>query len=172
MRGLAWHVMVATVTLVTVAAGCGSGDDDSAGSADNAGETTQCATEGTVDEDADSQVEVDLGEWSISVGSAPAAGNVEITANNRGAEPHELVIVRADSPDELTVVDGKVDEDAQPEGSFIGEIEEFASLGSCSGTFALQAGNYVFFCNIVEEEDDGELESHFEEGMVTTVAVG
>jgi hypothetical protein len=29
----------------------------------------------------------------------------------------------------------------------------------------LEAGSYVLFCNITEEEDTGEVESHFAEGM-------
>ncbi|MDG2112525.1 MAG: hypothetical protein P8N02_07935 [Actinomycetota bacterium] len=64
-----------------------------------------------------------------------------------------------------------VDEAAFPEGAFIGEIEEFAAGASCDGTFALEAGNYVFFCNITETEPDGTLESHFEEGMFTVVTL-
>ena len=101
-----------------------------------------------------------------------SAGEVTFNASNEGAEPHELVIVRADSADSLPVDEnGKVDEDALPAGAFIGEIEEFAAGGSESATFDLTAGTYILFCNIVEEESDGTFESHFQEGMVTTFTV-
>jgi hypothetical protein len=32
-------------------------------------------------------------------------------------------------------------------------------------TLDLEAGTYVLLCNLVEEEDTGEVESHFAEGM-------
>ena len=38
-------------------------------------------------------------------------------------------------------------------------------------TLDLEAGDYVLLCNIVEEEEDGEVESHFAEGMHTTFTV-
>ena len=41
---------------------------------------------------------------------------------------------------------------------------------TCEGTFELTAGDYVLFCALVEEEG-GTLESHYEEGMVTTFTV-
>lgn len=72
-----------------------------------------------------------------------------ITAGNIGGDDaHELVIVRGDDPDSLPVADGKVAEDELPDG------------------------DYIFFCNLVEEESDGTIESHFEEGMRTVVTVG
>jgi len=46
----------------------------------------------------------------------------------------------------------------------IGEIEEFAVGDTETATFDLEAGNYVFICNLVEEEEGG-LESHYQEGM-------
>ncbi|HEX9848241.1 MAG TPA: hypothetical protein VGB33_07470 [Acidimicrobiia bacterium] len=35
----------------------------------------------------------------------------------------------------------------------------------------LAPGTYTLFCNIVEEEVTGEFESHFQQGMVTTIEV-
>jgi hypothetical protein len=49
-------------------------------------------------------------------------------------------------------------------------VEPFPSDSDCAGVFALEAGDYVVFCNIVEEMD-GETESHFAEGMHTTFKV-
>jgi plastocyanin len=117
-------------------------------------------------------ITVTLSEWEVGVPTQVPSGTVTVTAGNIGGEPHEVVIVRADDPDSLPVADGQVQEDQLPEGAFIGEIESFAAGDTCSGTFELPPGDYVFFCNIVEEESDGTLESHYEEGMRATVTVG
>jgi hypothetical protein len=117
------------------------------------------------------KLDVTLDEFSIALGDTDVpAGQVTLEIKNEGAEPHEVVVVQADSADEFTVKDGKVDEESLPPGTFIGEVEAFPAGESCEGTFALEAGNYVLFCNIVETEG-GERESHFEEGMHTTLTV-
>lgn len=116
-------------------------------------------------------IDVSLFEWGVDPStSSVSAGEVTFNATNDGGEPHELVIVKDVAPGDLTVVDGKVDEDGLPAGAFIGEIEEFEAGTSESATFDLEAGTYTIFCNITEEED-GEIESHFENGMVTTIEV-
>ena len=116
-------------------------------------------------------VAVTLAEFSVAPEPASvAAGEVTFDLRNAGAEPHELVVVRAASPAELAVVDGRVDEDALPAGAFIGEVESFAAGETCEGTFELTTGRYVLFCNLVEEED-GDVESHFSEGMAATLEV-
>jgi uncharacterized cupredoxin-like copper-binding protein len=98
-------------------------------------------------------------------------GAVTVEARNNGQETHELVIARA-PVDQLKVVDGAVDEDQLPPGAFIGEIEGFAPGTTCKATFQLaEPGTYSFFCNIVETEADGTKESHFRQGMVTSVSV-
>lgn len=116
-------------------------------------------------------VAVTLDEWNVTAEpvSVPA-GPVTFDVRNDGGEPHELVVVRAGSAEELTVVEGKVDEDALPDGAFIGEVEAFPAGETCDGTFELTAGSYVLFCNLLEEHE-GEPESHFQEGMVTTFEV-
>ena len=118
-------------------------------------------------------VEVGLSEWVVQPDpSSASSGEITFEANNVGAEVHELVIVKANSAADLPVdANGKVDEDALPAGAFIGEIEEFAAGGSESATFDLEAGTYILFCNILEEEPDGSFESHYQEGMVTTFTV-
>jgi hypothetical protein len=104
-------------------------------------------------------------EWSVT--SAPTsapAGEIYFLASNEGKDPHELVVVKSGlDPAELPVEDGAVVED---ELDFRGEIEGFASGTQASGVFDLEAGRYVLFCTIVEEEN-GELESHYELGMHT-----
>jgi hypothetical protein len=134
---------------------CGSDDDSNGG-----------------DAAAGNEITVSLSEWAVDAPATADAGSVTITANNDGGERHELVIVRADSTDGFQLDDtGKVDEAGFAEGDFIGEIEEFDGGTSETATFDLEPGTYVLFCNIVEEEDDGTFESHYLEGMVTTISV-
>jgi plastocyanin len=151
MRGRVGSATGAIVIAALALAGCG---DDS----------TEAASEGGID--------VSLSEWTVEAPATVAAGSVTINAINEGGETHELVVVRADSPDGWETDDtGKVLEDQFAEEDFIGEIEEFEAGTTESATFDLSAGTYVLFCNIVEEEADGTWESHFGEGMVTTIAV-
>ena len=110
------------------------------------------------------QVRVTLAEWTLELSvSSVAAGDIYFLVDNLGPEhPHELVIIRSDlAADALpTIHDGSVPEDAV---ELVGEIEEFASASSASMVFNLTAGKYVLICNVVETE--GDLESHYREGM-------
>lgn len=148
-----------------------SGSASGSASAASSGSTAEAACD-PVGDGGGTEVAVTLSEWKVELDETEvAAGPVTFTIANEGGEPHELVVVKADSPDDLTVVDGKVDEDALPDGAFIGEVEAFPGGEDCEGTFELTPGRYVLFCNIVETEDTGEHESHYQEGMVTTFTV-
>lgn len=124
-----------------------------------------CEPVGDLD-DADTVVATTLDEWSISPETQEvAAGAVGFDVTNAGEEPHELVVVRAASVGDLpTDEDGAFDEDAVEEGAVIGEIEAFPAGEDCSGVFDLEPAEYVLLCNLVEQED-GEVESHFDLGM-------
>lgn len=145
MLGRAFHrrsaaIVAGTMTLMLVAAAC-----DSDGEA----------------------VDVTLQEFAVVLGSDSApAGDVTFNVTNDGPnDPHEFVIFQTDlAPDALpTAEDGSVDEEG--EGlTLIDEIEDIAVGDSPTVTVPLDAGSYVLICNIVEEED-GELESHYQEGM-------
>jgi uncharacterized cupredoxin-like copper-binding protein len=113
-------------------------------------------------------VPVTLQEWSVQPAQpSVSAGKVTFDAKNAGPDdPHELVVIKTDlAPDQLpTDADGKVDE----EGAgidFIGEIEEFDPGQSESATFDLKPGKYVFICNILETEPNGDKEAHYKLGM-------
>lgn len=110
-------------------------------------------------------VHVSLDEWGITVDrDAVDAGKVTFHATNAGDETHELVLIRTrHTHDKLPIEQGKVSEEAA--GELIGEIEEFAPGETHEATFTLEPGEYVLICNIVEEEADGSLESHYHEGM-------
>ena len=112
-------------------------------------------------------VEVTLQEFAIAANPATvSAGSITFEATNSGPEdPHELVVFRTDlAPDALpTNTDGSVNEEGEGV-ELIGEIEEFPVGETLSATYDLEAGSYALICNIVEEED-GALESHYQEGM-------
>jgi hypothetical protein len=86
-----------------------------------------------------------------------------------GEEPHELAIIRGE-PNALPIRDGVLDEEALPEGDFIGEIEAFPPQETCEGVFDLTPGTYTLACLIIEEHD-GEEMNHLAEGMLTTLTV-
>lgn len=116
------------------------------------------------------QIDVVLSEWTVVPSAASvAAGKIYFLADNQGPDdPHELVIVKTSlAPDELPIVDGRVNEDVV---EIIDEIEPFKPGTKASIVLELEAGTYVLLCNIAEEEE-GELESHVELGMRTAFTV-
>lgn len=185
-------MIAAAFVAVALIAGCGGGDDgsgvrtigdDSSGSASGSASASGssasgsgsgvpgCEPVGTLAE-ATTRVNVTLDEWSIVpvVGTAPA-GKIGFVIENNGEEPHELVIVKGVTPTQLpTDESGSLVEDDLPAGALIGEVEAFPAGETCDGVFALDPGEYTFVCNITEKED-GKVESHLAEGMVTTFTV-
>ncbi|MXZ62290.1 MAG: hypothetical protein F4Y98_01430 [Chloroflexi bacterium] len=112
-------------------------------------------------------VEKKNGEFTV------AAGTYVINTDNIGpVDPHELVIIRTDLAETDLLQDerGFVLEDGEGIDAFLGEIEEYDVGGSMAGIFKLTPGRYILFCNIVELEE-GEWESHFNEGMRTVLIV-
>jgi uncharacterized cupredoxin-like copper-binding protein len=135
-------IFVATVAaLALVSAGC-SGDE----------ETT---------------VDVTVQEFAVipAESSAPA-GDVTFDVTNEGPDDvHEFVVFKTDlAPDALpTAADGSVDEEGEGV-ELIDEIEDIAVGDTPTLTVSLDAGSYVFICNIVEEEG-GETIAHYQQGM-------
>jgi hypothetical protein len=86
------------------------------------------------------------------------SGRVTISAVNVGGEAHELVLVKASSVSDLpTKADGSVDEEKIPDAAKIGEIEDVLSKQAKSADFELAPGNYVAFCNLIDEMDAGPM---------------
>lgn len=143
--------VAAVAALALIAAGCGDDDDDDGAGGDGGGAAT---------------VDVLLSEFIVEPDPASAAaGDVTFAVTNEGEEVHEFVIVKTDlAADALpTLEDGSFDE----EGSgveVVDEIEDIEAGGDGQVTANLEAGSYVLLCNLVEEED-GEAESHYAEGM-------
>ncbi len=148
--------------LAVSAAACGDDEDDAV------------PTEPATTTEAGSTIAVTLKEWEVLADKeSAAAGKVTFRAKNIGPDdPHELVVMKTDlAPDKLpTAEDGKVDEEGAGV-ELIGEIEEFAVDGEEEITFDLAPGKYVLLCNILEEEADGTMESHYKEGMHTAFTV-
>jgi uncharacterized cupredoxin-like copper-binding protein len=115
-------------------------------------------------------LEVTLKEWAITTDQpAVAAGEVYFLATNAGGEAHEMVVIKTDlAPDALPETDGKVPED---EIDLIGEISPFSPGSSASTVLELEPGNYVLICNVVKQAGDGEIKSHYLEGMYTALTV-
>lgn len=183
------------IPLVLALAACGGGDEATVeniggtssathdgtatgartGSSTHGGTATHVAACQPVGDPATARAKMDvtLDEWSVQTAQpSVAAGPVTFTAQNAGEEPHELVIVRAAGDPGALPVDeqGAVDEEKLPPGARIGEIEAFPSGTSCQGTFELPAGDYVLFCNIVEQHG-GEQHVHYPLGMRTKLTV-
>lgn len=151
----------------------GSGSGSASGTASEAA-IPECVFVGNSSETPTGVVVATLAEFSVAPDPAEVeAGTIEIVAHNEGAEPHEIVVVRFDGdPAELPVADdGSVDEEQLPEGAVIGEIEGFASGQTCATAFDLEPGSYVLLCNIVEEEESGEMEAHYAENMYASFTV-
>ena len=119
------------------------------------------------DSDEASTVDITLQEFAVIPSPASAsAGEITFNVTNEGPnDPHEFVVFQTDlSPEALpTSEDGSVNE-AGEGVTLIDEIEDIAVGDAPTLTVSLDAGSYVFICNIVEEEE-GALESHYQEGM-------
>ena len=146
--------VAAAAVLCLVAAACG---DDDGGTTAATGAATGGAT----------TVEVTVQEFAVipAASSAPA-GDVTFNVTNEGPDDtHEFVVFKTDlAIDALpTAEDGSVDETGEGV-ELIDEIEDIAVGDTPTLTVSLDAGNYVFICNIVEEEG-GETIAHYQQGM-------
>ena len=113
-------------------------------------------------------VELKEGSLTPDKASIPNAGKVTFKVKNTGTVAHEMVILKTDLPaNALIVSEGKVKEEAA--GKVIGEIEEFSPNAENEITLDLAAGNYVLFCNVVE---NGQAKGHYQQGMRAAFTVG
>ena len=116
-------------------------------------------------------VDVTLQEFSIGTEPTSAeAGEMTFDATNDGPDDtHEFVVFRTDLSltDLPTDENGAVVEDGEGV-ELMGEIEDIEVDETDSVTLDLDAGNYVFICNIWDED---EQEAHYQEGMRTSFTV-
>ena len=147
-------IFAAAAALCLMAAACSDDDGGETGA-------TGAATGGGT------TVAVTVQEFAVipAASSAPA-GDVTFDVTNEGPDDtHEFVVFKTDlAPDALpTASDGSVDETGEGV-ELIDEIEDIAVGDTPTLTVSLDAGSYVFICNIVEEEG-GETISHYQQGM-------
>jgi uncharacterized cupredoxin-like copper-binding protein len=132
-------------TAMLALAGCGG---SSAPPADTAAEDTggASAQAGAID--------TSLTEWAVEPASAEGtAGSVEFNAVNDGEVPHELEVIKTDTPaGDLPVKDGV----AEVDGEEVGEVEDIEPGASKPLAVDLDKGHYILICN---------LPSHYEQGM-------
>jgi uncharacterized cupredoxin-like copper-binding protein len=128
---------------------------------------------GCGDDDGGEEVNVVLSEFIVEPEQESVdAGEVTFALDNQGSETHEFLVVEAATADDLQVdADGAFDEAAFGEDNVLDEVEDIEGGDEAELTLDLDAGDYVFLCNIVEEEETGEVESHFAEGMHTSFTV-
>lgn len=152
LKRMRWAIWITAGALVVLATACG-GDDDTGGE--------------DGDGDGGSGIAVTLQEWAVTPDSdSVAAGEVTFDIENTGEETHEFVVLSTDiDPNELpTADDGSVDEEGG-EMEVVDEVEDIPSGDTATLTVDLDAGAYALICNIVEEEEGGETESHYAQGM-------
>jgi plastocyanin len=144
-------LLVSATTAAGLLAGCGSDSNSSSG--DGASTPTQPAAEtSNAVSAADGKVTVDANEYAFDPKAITAKpGKLEITLDNKGKIPHELVVLKTDeAPGSLKISGGRVSEDAS-----IGEVSEIDGGGSKSATVDVQPGKYVYVCNIPGHYGDG-----------------
>lgn len=116
-------------------------------------------------------VDVTLSEFQVRATPAAVTGpSVKLVVHNKGTLTHELVLVRTDGSPLPLAADGSVDEDALPEGAFIGELEDLRPKVKATLKADLVPGDYLVFCNIVEDTD-GTMVNHYGSGMSTSITV-
>jgi plastocyanin len=139
----------ATLVLALGAVACGGDDDDE-----------EAATTPAEEPSAET-VEVTAGEYAFDLSASPAADTTEITFENAGGEPHNLIFAR--------INEGFTIEDALEAEGEKGTAEEigftFAKPGEEGKPIEikepLELGNYAMVCTV--ENKDGT--PHYELGM-------
>ena len=116
-------------------------------------------------------VDVTLQEFAIGTDpSSVSAGSVTFNIENKGPDDaHEFVVIRTDlDPTALpTEENGSVSETGEGM-EVVDEVEEIPVGDTPTLKVDLTAGSYVLICNIY---DEGEQESHYQEGMRTAFTV-
>jgi uncharacterized cupredoxin-like copper-binding protein len=155
-RGRRHAAIGAVVVVMALVPACG-------GDGENSGGTSASADGGPV--------AVTLKEFAVGITPASApAGTVTFEVSNIGPnDVHEFVVISTDlGPADLpTGEDGAVLETGEGM-EVIDEIEDLAVDANETLAVDLQAGPYVFICNIYDKK---EKESHYQEGMRASFVV-
>ena len=145
-------LLASAVLSVTVVAGCGSSSSDSP-SGSTSTPSTGAAAPPAATAAKGGKVIVTSSEYAFAPKAITApAGKLEITLDNKGAIPHEIVVLKTSAaPGSLKVgSDQRVSEKAS-----VGEVPEIAAGKTKSATLDLKPGTYVYVCNIPTHYGDG-----------------
>ena len=142
---------------LSLLAACSSSDDEGAAEEEAttaAAEASETAARGEAEEMA-GPVVVEATEFALAPSvEKTAAGEVTFTLDNKGAIPHELVVIRSDAaPDSLETAQCIAVEDGL---DIVGRTSQVAGGATEDLTVNLEAGNYILICNIP---------AHYETGM-------
>jgi len=106
----------------------------------------------------DGGVDVTLSDYVVAPATSSAsAGELTFNLSNEASQTHEFVIFRTDLASDAMPVGAEGDVDEEGEGvEAIDEIEDIAAGADATLTVTLDAGSYVFLCN---------LPGHYRQGM-------
>lgn len=120
---------------------------------------------------APASTDVEISEFSLTVTPVSVTeGGVEFTVTNAGAFPHQFVVIRTNlAPDALpTTAEGGVDES---QVDVVGRIDTFDPGTTRLVKLDMPKANYVLICNIISAPADGDVISHYANGMATRFTV-
>lgn len=127
-------------------AGCGSSSSSSSSSADTA---SAPATTTTAAAPVSGSTTIVMDDYTFDPQDLTAtAGKLKVTAPNKGALVHELLLAKAGVPADSLPINAAGDVvESKVKGS-VGEIPEVDPGKSGSKTFDLTPGDYVMYCNV------------------------
>ena len=105
----------------------------------------------------DGSVDVTLSDYTVAPSTDSAsAGEITFNLTNEADQTHEFVIFRTDLAADAMPLNDEGDVDEAGEGvEAIDEVEDIAAGSDASLTVTLDAGSYVFLCNVSEHYGNG-----------------
>jgi len=105
----------------------------------------------------DGGIDVTVSDFKVEPAETSApAGELTFDITNDAEQTHEFVIFKTDRAPGALPVGGDGDVDEEGEGvEHIDEIEDITGGSTQSLTVSLDAGNYVFICNLPGHYDQG-----------------
>lgn len=144
----------ACIATATVLAGvgmtaCGSSSSDSASTTPSTSAAPKAAAAPRVS----NTVTVGATEYAfMPTALAAKPGKFTVTLDNKGSIPHEFVVLKTDEAPDALKVDGSA---KVSEKDAVGEVSETDGGKTKTETLDLEAGKYVFVCNIPGHYGDG-----------------
>lgn len=164
MRKTLTIMVVLGILAVTMACGGETSSGDKTKTAE-AGKPTAVPTAAAGTQPAGTAIKVAAKDFAFSLDKRSAArGDITFTVANTGPTAHEFVVFKTDlAPDTLPLVADKSKVDEEGEGlTHIDEIGDLNNGETKTLTVKLDAGKYVFICN---------LPAHYAQGMYVAFTV-